>query len=1131
MQFFVVPFALLLGLLPSQMLGQMLQVNGTRVVNSSDNQEVILNAVNFGNWMVMEGYLMNSTAQAPAQHDWKQKLTTLVGPANVKTFYDAWLANHVTQADVTQMKNWGFNAVRLPLHYEYFVNRDTPDEWNEQGLLLLDNVIAACSAAGIYAIIDLHAAPGGQSNNAISDYDNTRPSLWDSVANQDKTVRLWQRISERYKNQPWVAGYDLINEPAWDLPGGTLLRTLYGRITDTIRANGDNHILFIEGNSYSNDYNGLTPAWDPQMVYVFHKYWSSAESPSEIQWVLDLRTAQNRPIWCGEHGENSNDHFTKMVELLRGQGIGMSWWPMKKFNSTNGLVDATFPAGYQDLLDYFGGTKPTLNPTTAFTTLMELATNVRLENCRVQTEVIRSIQNQPGNRDTTPFAQHQIPGRIHAQDYDQGMNGHAYSDTAWENYNLTTSNYTAWNEGWSYRNNGVDVQTCADVLSNGYSVGWFLAPEWMRYTVTVATPGTYRIELRVAKGGGTDGKLEIQDGDGLRVLASATIPDTGGDATYQTVVCNGGFASAGTQAIRIANVAGSYNIASVNFIWENATVPPTTPAKVPVQTVTLKGSNGLYVTYSNGNKLASSTASTAGTKERFTLTDAGAGRIALRASNGNYFRLNTSDNKLYADAASIGTGERFLLKNLSGAFALQGSNDLYVSSEGGSANGLTCTRTNPSGWEYFREAVISIDWATAAVTPAAPQGLGAAVTGVAATLSWNPVSGASHYTVKRATQSGGPYSSVGTYLTEPDFTDRFAQYGPRYYYTVVAYAGSVFGPASGEVRLTIPGLPTTWIRQDIGNVGIAGSSSYIDDTFTMKGSGADIWGNGDTFCFVSQTLSGDCVITARLVSMANTDYWAKAGLMIRESNAAGAKNVSLVVTPSQGGTRLQRRNSEGGSTSDQQLSGSNAPLWLRIVRSGSTFTSWQSNDGETWTNSQAVSVTMNSEALVGLAVTSHNNATLNTALFDNVSLTVLPPGTSSWNSFQNAWFSASQIANSNVSTYTADANQDGLANLFSYSSGNSPWIQASVANGAYPTIQTLNGYLTITYTRLKGRFDFTCIVEVSGNLTAWNSGPGFTLQTAVVSLDATREQVTVRDTIPTSGVNQRFMRLRATYSP
>jgi regulation of enolase protein 1 (concanavalin A-like superfamily) len=1123
--------ALFLVLLPSLACGHLLQVNGTRIVNSSNNQEVILNAVNFGNWMVMEGYLMNSTAQAPAQHDWKQKLTNLVGPENVKTFYDAWLANHVTPADIHQVKNWGFNAVRLPLHFEYFVNRDTPDEWNEQGFILLDNVISWCAAAGIYAIIDLHATPGAQSNNDISDYDNTRPSLWDSVANQDKTVRLWQRISERYKNQPWVAGYDLINEPAWDIPGGTLLRTLYVSITDAIRANGDKHILFIEGNWYSNDYTGLTPAWDPQIVYVFHKYWSSAESPKEIQWVLDLRTAQNRPIWCGEHGENSNDHFTKMVELLRSQGIGMSWWPMKKFKSINGLADATFPAGYQDLLDHFGGTKPDLKPTAAFTTLMELADSVRLENCRLQTEVIRSIQNQPGNRDTAPFTQHQIPGRIHAADYDQGMNGHAYSDSAWENYNLTTSNYTASNEGWSYRNNGVDVQTCADALSNGYNVGWFVAPEWMRYTVTVATPGTYRIELRVAKGGGDDGKLEIQDGDGLRILASATIPDTGGDSSYQTIVCSGGFATEGTQAIRLANVAGSYNIASVNFIWENATVPPTTPAKVPVRTVTQKASNGLYVTYRNGDRLASSTAASAGTRERFTLTDAGAGRVALRASNGKYVRLNTTDSKLYADAANIGTDERFVLTNLSGALSLRGSNDFYVSSEGGSTDGLTCTRSYPAGWEYFQESLVAISWVPAAAAPAAPQGLEATVTGQATTLNWDPVSGASHYTVKRATQTGGPYSKVGTYLTEPEFTDHFAQKGLRYCYAVVAHAGNVFGPTSEEVSFTIPGLPTAWLRQDIGKVGIAGSFSSIDESSTLQGSGADIWGNEDAFSFVSQNLGGDCVITARLVSMSNTDHWAKVGLMMRESNAANAKNVALLVTPEAGGTRLQYRNSDQGSTSDHQLSGSNAPLWLRIVRSGHTFTAWQSNDGETWTNSHAVTLTMNSDILVGLAVTSHKNDTLNTAVFDNISLAVLPPGTSSWHSFQNTWFSAGQLANANLSAPDADANHDGLANLFAYTSGISPWLRATTGNGGFPVVGIQNGFLSITYSRLRRRFDFECIGEVSSDLKTWNSGAGFTLETEVIPLDDVREQVTVRDAVPNDGVDQRFMRLRGTLLP
>jgi aryl-phospho-beta-D-glucosidase BglC (GH1 family) len=256
----------------------------------------------------------------------------------VKTFYDSWLANHVTQADINQIKSWGFNAVRLPLHYEYFVNLGAPDVWNDQGFTLLDNIISWCTEAGVYVILDLHAAPGGQSNNSgISDYDSTKPSLWESADNRSKTVRLWDKLSERYKNRPWVAGYDLINEPNWNLPNGTLLRQLYEELTTAIRQNNDQHILFIEGNSYSNDYTGLTFPWDAQMVYVFHKYNSSADFTSDLQFALDMRTGQNRPIWCGEHGENSNDNFTKMVELLRGQGIGMSWWPMKKFDSVNFL--------------------------------------------------------------------------------------------------------------------------------------------------------------------------------------------------------------------------------------------------------------------------------------------------------------------------------------------------------------------------------------------------------------------------------------------------------------------------------------------------------------------------------------------------------------------------------------------------------------------------------------------------------------------------------------------------------------------------------------------------------------------------------------------------------------------------
>ena len=683
---------------------QMLKVEGKKIINSTTNEEVILNAMNFGNWMVMEGYMMNSANQAPDQHTWKKKLTTLIGAANTKTFYDAWLNNHVTQSDVIQVKAWGFNAVRVPIHYEYFVNQETPDVWNDQGFTLLDNLISWCKNAEIYVIIDLHAAPGGQSDNAISDYDNTKPSFWESETHKTKAVALWQKISERYKLESWVAGYDLINEPAWNLPNGTALRNIYGRMTDAVRANSDNHILFIEGNWYANDYTGLTPAWDANMVYTFHKYWS-ATSNQDIKWITDFRTAQNRPIWCGEHGENSNDHFTRTVEVFNDNGIGMSWWPMKKFGSINDFADAKFPSGYTDLLNYFGGTNPGLNATTAFNTLMQLAENVKLANCTVQTEVLRSIFTQPGNRNTEAFSNSAVPGKIFTPNFDYGMKGSAYSDAAWEDFHITTGTYTAWNNGWVYRNNGVDIEATTDSQSNGYTVGWFVSGEWMKYTVNVDQPGTYTVEFRVANGNSAAGKIQIQNSDGTEVIATADVPGTGGWASWKTYKATGVFKSSGLQGIRIANLSGEFNVNSVNFIYENANVPEVIPVVKTANVIYLKGNNSKYVTFSGTDYLMSSTSTNLNTNEQFTVVDAGNGLSALKGSNGLYVTLNSSSNKLYCNSSTIGNYQKFTLEDLCGVYTIKGFNNLYVSSENGAASGLTCTRTAPGGWEYFNWGV------------------------------------------------------------------------------------------------------------------------------------------------------------------------------------------------------------------------------------------------------------------------------------------------------------------------------------------------------------------------------------------------------------------------------------------
>ena len=1116
----LVLLALCLALFPGLVCGQLLQVDGTRIVNSSTDEEVILNAVNFGNWMVMEGYMMDSVSQAPDQHTWKEKLAPLIGADSVKTFYDAWLTNHVTQDDINQVKAWGFNAVRLPLHYEYFVNLGTPDVWNEQGFALVDDIISWCTTAGIYVILDLHAAPGGQSDNSgISDYDSTKPSLWESAENRSKTVRLWDKISERYKNEAWVAGYDLINEPNWDLPGGTLLRELYEDLTRVIRANRDDHILFIEGNSYSNDYTGLTPPWDRQMVYVFHKYQSSADFSTDIQFALDMRTGQNRPIWCGEHGENSNDNFTKMVELLRGQGIGMSWWPMKKFGSINCLVSATFPSAYQDLLNYLGGSNPNLSAGTARNTLAQLAESVRLANAQPRTEVVRAIFTQPGNRHTAPFgAVPTIPGTVYASDYDQGMNGHAYADTGRENVLYTTGDYTAWNERWTYRNGGVDIETCSDPDSNGYNVCFFKPGEWMKYTVDVASPGTYSINLRVANGSGQTATLEIQSGDGTKTLAVASVPN-GGWSDWVTVSASGGFATAGRQSIRIANTGSSdCNINSVRFTKTSDTVAGTTSVPVTVTTVSLKANNGGYLTWKNSSPHVLTCEAISETDNtRFTLVDAGDGRTALLAGNGQYVRYSASDNKLYADATSLGADEQFRLNTLNRSVAIQAPNSLFVSQNANDP--VLCEKSVLAGWEYFLMTSLS----TTRGAPAAPLG----VSLVDGTIFWKAMFGATHYSVQRRTSSSGPFQTIATDLTSTSFTDPSPVNGATNTYRVLSHAGTYDSPPSAEVGFLAAALPADWTGRDIGSVGVPGSATFLDGTFTLKGSGADIWETADGCHFISRSLSGDFVITARLASMANTDYWAKAGLMARESTAAGSRNVSLLVSPEGGGTRLQWRSSAGGHTSDHQLSGSNAPLWLRIVRSANTFTGWQSDDGLTWTSTHTVTAAMTSALLLGLAVTSHKNDLLNTAAFDQVSITALPPGTSSWSAFRNVWFAAGQ----NASGPEADANQDGLANLFAYGAGLSPWLRATPENGGFPVVGVHNGFLSMTYTRLRNRFDFDCVVEVSGDLVTWNSGPGFTVETGTMPLDSLREQVTVRDAVPTGGANRRFIRLRGALFP
>jgi regulation of enolase protein 1 (concanavalin A-like superfamily) len=764
-----------------------------------------------------------------------------------------------------------------------------------------------------------------------------------------------------------------------------------------------------------------------------------------------------------------------------------------------------------------------LSANTARTTLTQLAESVRLANTQPQTEVIRAIFTQPGNRTTAPYGTTPtIPGTVvYAANYDQGMNGHAYADTGWENVLLTTGDYTAWNERWTYRNGGVDIETCSDSQSNGYNVGFFKPTEWMKYTINVTATGTYDIALRVANGSGQTSTLQIQSGDGTQTLATASVPN-GGWGNWATVTISGGFSTSGVQSIRIANTGSSEcNINSIRFTKTSNTIPSTTSVPVSVATVSLKANNGGYLSWQSASPYTLTCEATSETANaQFTLVDAGAGRTALRASNGKFIRYSASDNKLYADATTLGSNEQFNLNRLNRSVAIQAPNSLFVSQNANDP--VLCSKSIISGWEYFLMTSLS----TTQGPPAIP--LGVAISD--GTVSWKSMLGTTHYSVQRRTSSGGSsFQTIATDISATSFTDPSPTSGATNSYRIISHAGTYASQPSAEVGFVFSGLPAGWNQQDIGTVGLAGTTTFSGSAITLQGSGADIWETADGCHFLSQGISGDFVITVRLASMSNTDYWAKAGLMVRETNAAGSKNVSLLVTPESGGTRMQWRISGDGDTSDHRLSLSNAPRWLRILRSGNTFIGWQSEDGATWTDQHTVTFPMNAAVQVGLAVTSHKNDTLNTATFQNVDIIALPSGTSSWSSFQNHWFTAQQIADVNLSSPSADANRDGFANLFSYGSGLSPLTSMSGISNPYPVILDSGGFLSITFPRLKNRLDYDFVVEVSSDLVTWNSGPVYTLETSVTPLDATREQVTVRDLTSMNASSRRFIRLKAIY--
>ena len=201
---------------------------------------------------------------------------------------------------------------------------------------------------------------------------------------------------------------------------------------------------------------------------------------------------------------------------------------------------------------------------------------------------------------------------------------------------------------------------------------------------------------------------------------------------------------------------------------------------------------------------------------------------------------------------------------------------------------------------------------------------------------------------------------------------------------MAAGAGYFFLHAKKAVQP--PVAAAGWQKSDIGKVGAAGSFRLANGVFTVSGAGEDIWNQADSFHFVFQALTGDGTLTAHLLNIKNTDTWAKAGVMFRESLEANSAYAVAFATPASGIAFQQRDHSDGKAAEVLHVPNLAAPCWLRLVRQGNSVTASSSLDGTSWTKMGSATIPMGSQVYAGLVTCSHKNETLCQAQFDNVTL-------------------------------------------------------------------------------------------------------------------------------------------------
>jgi hypothetical protein len=396
-----------------------LKAKGTSIVNEV-GEEIILTGWGLGNWLLCEGYMWLSykSSRFDRSRHIETVINELTGSLYAKQFWQNYREQYISKDDIKAMADMGYNSVRIPFNWRLFMEEEEEVIWKEEGFLLLDRCIDWCEEYHVYAFLDLHGAPGGQTGTNIDDSIDDVPRLFIDTDKWNKCIKLWEELAYRYRNRWIVGGYDLLNEPIRPTINGTnfdyllpKLAEFYEETIAAIRKNDKKHMISLEGHHWATDTSIFYKKYDDNMILNFHRYGCIPDISAFYEFI-NVSNRLQIPLWLGETGENVNEWYTTIYPLAVSCGIGYNLWPWKKMNCTNSPCSIQEPDHWEDIISYVeGGPHPGYEE--ARKILDEFLTNMKIENCTLNQEVNDSVFRQPGCRIRATDFEH-FPGKGHS---------------------------------------------------------------------------------------------------------------------------------------------------------------------------------------------------------------------------------------------------------------------------------------------------------------------------------------------------------------------------------------------------------------------------------------------------------------------------------------------------------------------------------------------------------------------------------------------------------------------------------------------------------------------------------------------------------------------------------------------